>query len=163
HLAGVDIETERRVGVEIVARAVFRIEHRRRLAGAPERQLEIWIIGAGLPEGPGTLLPGIVVVLPGFVARLARRRHAEGPPYDRPGISVESVDRGARTLVDAAAGDDQLVADHQRSAGQRAVAGLEIVEFDGLGHFAGVAIAPDDPAIAGNGNDKVLIQSDAAV
>jgi len=37
HLAGVDIEAERRVGVEIVARAVFRIEHRRRLAGAPER------------------------------------------------------------------------------------------------------------------------------
>ena len=70
---------------------------------------------------------------------------------------------GAGAAVAAAAADDQLVVDDQRSRGQRAIAVRWIVELDGLHQFAGVRLGPQHLAVAGDGNDEVLVEGNATV
>src|ERR1700751_1641073 len=103
------------------------------------------------------MLPRVGVALPGLVTGLAGTGDRVSPPEPLASVGVESVDVGAGALVAAAAGDDQLVVDEKRGRRQRAVAGLEIVELDCLDQFAGIAIGPEDLAIARDRNDKVLI------
>ena len=163
HLAIGGVEPDRRVGEEVVARAVFRIEHRDRLAGAPDRQLGRWIIRAGYPEGAAPMLPGIGVAFPGLTAGLARCGNRISPPEPLAGIRVQRVDMGAGALVAAAAADDELVVDQKRSRRQCAVGLLGIIELDRPDEFAGVGLGPQDLAIGRDRNDKVLIERDATV
>ena len=82
-LAGVDVQRDDGVGVEVVAGTRLRIVDRDRIAGAPDRELRRRIVGAGLPEAAAAGLPGVVRVLPGFAARdrpaSARRTSARAP------------------------------------------------------------------------------------
>src|SRR5262249_40482335 len=79
------------VGIEIVAGPMEWVEHRDRIAGAPERLIAGRIIGAGHPYGAAAGLPGVGGALPGFAARFARRRNRVFAP-DK--LAVLGVDRG---------------------------------------------------------------------
>ena len=75
HLAGVGIPGDGAVGVEVVAGPVGRIEHRHRIAGAPDGLVGSRVVGAGDPHGAAAGLPGVVVALPGLAPGFARRRN----------------------------------------------------------------------------------------
>jgi hypothetical protein len=76
-----------------------------------------------------------MVMVPDFAPKLVGRKRIT--------TSIESP--GAGALVAAAPADDQLVA-HKWSRRQTAGAGLEVVEFDRLDQFAGVASAQSEAA-----------------
>src|SRR5262249_10398421 len=109
------------------------------------------------------MLPGIGVAFPGLAARFAGGRNGVGPPEPLAGIRIKRINVSARTLVAAAAADDELVVDQQRSRGQGAVGSLGIVEYDRPDEFAGIGFRPIDLAVGGDGNDKVLVERDTAV
>src|SRR5260370_27002312 len=74
HFASVGVPGDGAVGEEVVAGPVGWVEHRHRIAGTPDGLVGVWIIGAGHPDGAAAGLPGVVPVLPGLTAGLARRR-----------------------------------------------------------------------------------------
>src|SRR5262245_10885652 len=95
HLAGVGIPRDHAVGVEIVAGAIGGIEHRYRVAGAPDHLVGLHVVGAGDPHGAAAGLPGVVLVLPGLAAGLAWRRDHVFAPDDLAGRAVERGDEVA--------------------------------------------------------------------
>src|ERR1700730_732583 len=109
------------------------------------------------------MLPGVGVALPGLVAGLTGPRDREGLPQQGAGVGVKRIEMSAGAAVAARPADDELVVDDKWGRCQRAVGGLEIVELDGFHELAGLGLGPEDLAVAGNGNDEVLIQRDAPV
>ena len=144
HLAGVRIPGDRAVGEEIVARPVERIEHRHRIAGAPDGLVGGGIVGAGHPHGAAAGLPGIGVALPGLAARFARRRNgdicATGACRSRhraPAIQSRTP------LVAAGGADDDLVLDGERRRGEAHV--RRVGRHVGFPHhLAGFLVGGDD-------------------
>src|SRR5262249_41870168 len=57
-LAGIDIERDHGVGIEVVAGARLRIVLWHRVAGAPDGETSGGIVGAGLPQAAASRLPG---------------------------------------------------------------------------------------------------------
>src|SRR5712691_12759772 len=107
-LAGLDVERNRRIGVEIVAGPRLRVVDRNRIAGAPDRELRCRVVGAGLPEATAAGLPGIGLVLPAFAARIARLRHHVPAPELVAGLGVERGEPAARLRVARAVSDQNL-------------------------------------------------------
>ncbi len=107
-LAGVDVQRHHGVGVEVVARTRLRIVNRHRIAGAPDRELRRGVVGTGLPEAAPAGLPGVVRILPGFAARVARLRHDVPAPELLAGSRVERGDPAAGFRVARAIGDNHL-------------------------------------------------------
>src|SRR5260370_1021462 len=99
HVAGVGIVGDGAVGVEIVARPIGRVEHRHRIAGAPDRLVGGGIVGAGHPDGAAAGLPRIGVALPGLAAGLAGRRNGEFAPHQLAGGGIETSNPVAHALV----------------------------------------------------------------
>src|SRR5215475_16124836 len=94
-LAGIDVERHRRVGVEIVPRAGLRVIIRDRIAGAPDGETCRRIVGAGLPDAAAAGLPGVVLVLPGLAAGIARFRDRIPAPYFIAGPRIEGREPAA--------------------------------------------------------------------
>src|SRR5262249_25943821 len=113
HLAGVGIPRDHAVGVEIVAGAVGGVEHRHRVAGAPDHLVGLNVVGAGDPHGAAAGLPGVVLVLPGLAAGLARRRNHVFAPDDLAGRAVERGDEIAHAAIATGRADDDLVLDRE--------------------------------------------------
>src|SRR5690606_28943442 len=130
---------------------------------APDRHVLLGIVGAGDPEGAAAVLPGIVVVLPGLRAGLARRRDGIGPPQLRAVLDAVGGDVVARAGIAAGAADDDLVADDQRRRGQ-VEAGIlrRIVRLDSVDQLAGLGIGPVD-AMGGDGDHLIAGKGAAAV
>src|SRR5262245_18207456 len=76
--AGVRVERQRGVGVEVVPRTRLRVPVGCRIANAPVDQVELGIVRARHPGGAASILPGLAA--PGIVARLAGTRHGVGTP-----------------------------------------------------------------------------------
>ena len=100
-LAGIGIERDEGVGVEIGAHAIAAVEIRRGIAGAPVDQIEVRIVGAGVPGGTAAQLPGIA--RPCFGAGLAGRGNRVEAPDQLAGLGVEGVEIAA--VGDFASGD----------------------------------------------------------
>ena len=141
HLAAVGIPGDGAVGIEIVARPVGRIEHRHRIAGAPDHLVGGGIVGAGDPHCAAADLPGVVLVLPGLAAGLARRRNDVFVPEYFAGRGIEPCDPVAHAAVAAGGTDDDLVPDGERRGGDLHV-GL-IVQVGLPHHLAGVLVGGD--------------------
>src|SRR5271169_27512 len=88
-LAGIGVDRERRIGVQIVARAILGVEHGGRLTRAPIHQICGCIICTGIPEGAAAGLPRVVVVCPGLVTGFTRRRDRVGTPQYLTGFGVD--------------------------------------------------------------------------
>jgi len=71
HLAGFRVPGDRAVGVKVVPRTIERVEHRHRVAGAPERLVGRRIVSARNPNCAAAGLPSVGVALPGLAAGLA--------------------------------------------------------------------------------------------
>src|SRR6266851_1461308 len=65
HRPGVGIPGNRTVCIEVVAWPIGGIEHRDRVAGAPNGLVGVGVIGSGYPHGGPAGLPGIGAALPG--------------------------------------------------------------------------------------------------
>src|SRR5271165_2610342 len=74
NLTAVGVYRKRRVGVEIITRTVFGIEHWCGLAGAPIHQVGCGVIRPSVPEGAAASLPSLMVICPSFVSGLTRSR-----------------------------------------------------------------------------------------
>ena len=103
-LAGLDVERDRRVGVEVVARPRLRIVDRKRIAGAPRCELGRGVVGAGLPDAAAAGLPGVVILSfqvslpgsPGFGTTY--QRHSSLPVLTSSAASQPRVPRVARAV-----------------------------------------------------------------
>src|SRR5258705_1869337 len=140
-LAGIDVQRDHGVGVEVVTGSRLRIVDWDRVAGAPNGELRRRIAGAGLPEPPAAGLPGVVLVLPGFAAGIARLRHDVPAPELGARSRVERRDPAARLRVAGAIGDNHLAV----SGDRRRIESFLAAEFVGGRHL----LVPDDlPAVA---------------
>src|SRR5262249_49426947 len=74
-LAGIVVERDYAVGVEVVAGAEFGVEIGSRIARAPVLHVELGIVRAGRPDRAAAAVPGVVAVLPGLVAGLTLGRN----------------------------------------------------------------------------------------
>src|SRR5436309_1501663 len=101
-LAGVDVERDDAVGVEVVARAYLTVEVGGRVAGARVVQVRVGIERPGDPVVRAAALPGLAVGRPGLGARLTRLGHGVGAPQMLAGLQVPTVD--VATHAEPAAG-----------------------------------------------------------
>ena len=163
-LAGVDVQGDDGVGVEVVARARLRIVNRHRIAGAPDGELRRRVVGAGLPQAAASGLPGVVGILPGFAARIARLRHDVPAPELLARSRIERRDPAARLGVAGAVGDNHLAVGGDR----RRIEAFHVAEFVGRRHllvphdFAGVAVDRNHAAVGQIGDDQVFPERDPA-
>src|SRR5258708_29221639 len=114
HLAGVGIVGDSAGGVEVVARSMERIEHRHRVASAPDGLIGSAIVGAGHPHSTASGLPRIGVALPGLAAGLAGGWDGELAPEAFAGGGIEPSTPVAYALVAIGGADDDLVLDGER-------------------------------------------------
>ena len=118
--AGVGLQHQQAVRVEVVALAVAAPEVERRRSGRQEDQAALDVDGDAAPRvGAADALPGIG--RPGLVARLARLRDGVERPGDRAGADVVGAHvarrRRARALADARALDQQVLVDRAGRVG----------------------------------------------
>ena len=115
--AGVRIERDERIGVEVGAGPALAVPVGVRVAGAPVKKVQRGIVGAGEPRRRAAALPD--VALPGVAARLARRRNRVEAPEALAGLRIVGVDEAAVRELAAGDADDHLVVDDERRAGAR--------------------------------------------
>ena len=77
HFAGLRLNGENRVGIEVIAQAIEWVP-RRRIAGPPEYEIELGVIGAGDPSRAAAVGSGLTG--PGLRTRLSVRRYGVGAP-----------------------------------------------------------------------------------
>src|SRR5260370_12550975 len=114
HLAGVGIVGDSAVGVEVVARSMERVEHRHRVASAPDSLIGSPIVGAGHPHSTASGLPRIGVALPGLAAGLAGGWDGELAPEAFPGDAIEPSNPLANALPAVGGAAPALVPDAER-------------------------------------------------
>ena len=126
--AGVGVERDDRVGVEVVARPLRRIPVGTGVAHAPIREIQIGIVRAGQPDRSAAMLPGLGIAiglrigrarLPGLVAGLAGTGNGVEAPGLLAGLGVVGGDEAADAQLAAADADDDLVLDDERRQRQR--------------------------------------------
>ena len=162
HAPAVGIPRDHAVGVQVVAGAIGRIEHRHWIARAPDHLVGRGIVRARDPHGAAADLPGVVLVLPGLAAGLARRRYDVFAPDQLAGGAVERRDPVAHAAVAAGRAHDDLVLDRQRRGGDLHV--RLIVQVRLPDDLAGVLVGGDDASwIIGGGDDQIPQQRGAAV
>src|SRR5256714_1902401 len=118
HLAGLGIEGDRRVGEQVVAGTIGGVVARRRIAGAPVREVARRIVGAGDVERAAAGAPRLGLVLPGLAAGLARRRNDEGLPLHVAGLRIERGEPVAHAIVAARGADQDGVFGDERGSGE---------------------------------------------
>ena len=98
------------------------------------------VVAAGDPHGAAAGCPGIVIVLPGLAAGLARRRDHVIAPGQLAGLGVEAGDEVAHPMIAAGSTHHNLVLDGERGGGELQIH-LLVVEiglpFDLAGFLVG--------------------------
>src|SRR5262249_33083124 len=156
--AGVDIDRDHRVGIEVVARARCGVVLRDRIAGAPDGELGRGIVGPRLPQATAAGLPGVVLVLPGLAAGLARLRNRIPAPQLIAGSGIERCEPPTGPAVASAIGDDDFALRHQGGR-IHPLLGAELVRLRDLlvpYDLAAVAVDRDDAAIGEIVDDEVF-------
>ena len=147
-LAALDVERHARVGVEVVARTIFGVEHRHRIARAPVGGLGFGVIRTRHPHAAAAGLPAVgvarFVALPGFRTRLALVGHRIEAPQLVARIDLQRRDIAAGRPVTIGLADQHLVAHHQRCSNEAFAGPADLLVPD---HVAGFAVAGDHVAI----------------
>src|SRR5262249_25388853 len=155
HLAGVGGPRDQAVGVEVITRAIIGIEHRDRIAGAPQHLIGSGVVGTGDPHGAAAGLPGVVLVLPGLAARLAGSRDDVLAPHHLAGRAVKRGDEIAHAAVAAGGADDDLVLHGEGRCGELQI-GLAVGEIGLPRDLAGLLVGGDRTGrIVRNRDDEV--------
>ena len=158
-LAGVDVERDHRRRIEIVA-GVHVARPRRRIARAPEAQVELRIVVPREPHGDAARLPG--VTLPGLVTGLSGPRDRVGLPRGLAVFRVEGGDVAADAELAARGADHDLALRDQRRQGE-VVTVLVVVDGRVPHHLAGLGIERDHVGIDGADVHAVLPERHAPV
>ena len=91
------------------------IKVRARIAGAPVRQVEIGIVGAGHPDGAAAMFP--IASAPAIVAGLIRIGNRIEVPGLFAGLGFEGGDEAANAEFASGNAHDHFILDHQRRHG----------------------------------------------
>src|SRR5215510_8031978 len=97
----------------VVARPVFGIPVRPRIADALIEGVGVGIVGAGLPDRRAAVLPALLAVLPALVAGLPGAWNRVGAPELLAGVEIGAVDEAADAVFAAGRADDCDVAHDQ--------------------------------------------------
>src|SRR4029077_355744 len=98
-LAGVSVESNGAVSVEVVAWPISTVPVRPWIADAPIDQIELGVVRAGNPGRPAARLPGVVTILPAVVAGLALSRDRVGAPHLLAGLQIGSGEPTANSVL----------------------------------------------------------------
>ena len=159
-LAGVRIEREDRVRVEVVALALVAVVVGTRIAGRPVEQARFGIVGAGQPGGGAAVLDRLAD--PRLRAGLAGRGHGPEPPHALAGRGPVRVEESADALVAARdAGDHQIVDDERRAGG--AVVLAVVGHLDVPQQLTGEAVQRDQVRVVGLQEHAIAEHGHAAV
>ena len=158
-LAGIGIQGEQRVAVEVVTGAAFAAIGRGRIAGGPEDLVGSGVVGAGVPCRRAADFPG--VCFPGIVAGLAGTGDGVEAPAALAGGGIVSVNEAADAVFAAGDSDQDEVFDDERSDGEavaKFIVGCGLVPEDA----AGFAVEGDDVGIEGAEEEAVAKDGEAA-
>src|SRR5262249_37060093 len=149
----------RRRREEVVARPL--IAHpRSAVAGTPEGEVRVGIVGAGHPDRSAAGLP-LVALGPRLAAGLAGRRYRVGPPPLLAGLDVEGRDEAAAAELAARRADDHFAVGDER--GQRHVVAVLVLLDRGRPELlAGLRIERDEHGFAGGEEHLVAVERHAA-
>src|SRR5215475_4543246 len=114
HLAAVGVPGNSAVGEKVVARSVGRVEHRHRVAGAPDSLVGLGIVGPGYPDGAAAGPPGVVLVLPSLAAGLAGGWDRVLLPQPFASRGIEAGHPVTHPSIAAGGADNDLVLDGER-------------------------------------------------
>src|ERR1700722_9783441 len=113
--AGVGIEGNDAIGVQVVAGTDGAIEIGRRIAGAPEQRIQIGGVGSGHPGGAPAAF--VVFSRPAFGAGFAGSGNGPEAPLLFSGFGVVGGHETAHAIVTAGGAGQNCVVNDQRSAG----------------------------------------------
>src|SRR5262249_2535080 len=116
-LAGIRIECDNRIAVQIVAAAVVTVVIRTWVADAPIREVCLRVIGASDPNRCSAMLPGVFV--PSFVSRLAWSRNRIEAPCLFSCFHVIGCQESSDAVFTTGRTDDNFVFHHQGRERQR--------------------------------------------
>ena len=123
--AGVGVERDHRVGVEVVAGPQVRVPVGAGVADAPVGQVERRVVRRRQPHRSAAGLPRVAA--PRLVAALARPRHRVEAPQLLAGGGIERGDEAANAVLAAADADEDLVLHRERRHRDR-VAQLRVAD-----------------------------------
>ena len=158
--AGVDVERDHRIAVEVVALAALAVVIRSGIAGAEVGEVQLGIVRRGDPDARSAARPRIT--RPRVVARLARPRNREEPPGALAGIRVVGVDEAAASVLAAGRADDHLVLDDQRRD-RRGIALLEVLHHHVPHDVAGLHVEGEEVRVERGHEQLVAENAEAAV
>ena len=141
--AGVGIQRDDRIGIQVGALPRIRIPVRAGIAGAEVQEIQLGVVRAGHPDRSSAVLPGVAVRWPCEVARFTRSRHGVEPPDLFSALRVERGDETADPVLAAGRADDDLVVDDERRNGQR-VAELRFRQRDVPDRLADLRVDRDE-------------------
>ena len=139
-LAGIGVERDDAVAVQVVAEPHAAVPIRRGVAGAPEREIRLGIVGGRVPDRGAALAPRVAG--PRVVAGLAWRRDRVEAPSLLARLRVERGDVAADPHVAAGRADDHFVLDDVRRHRDRVelrFASATTVSHNSLPLFASIA------------------------
>ena len=158
-LAGVGVERDHRVGVEVVAGPLV-ADPRPRVAGAPVGQVELRIVRSGDPDRGAAGAPGLA--RPGLAPRLARLRNRVGAPHLLAGVGIERGHEPADAPLAARGSDQHLAVRHERRNGH-VVPGPVVGDRRLPDHLPGHRVEGHHERVVRRVKNLVAVQGDAAV
>ena len=159
--AGVGVERDGGIGVQVVARAHIGVPIRRGIPDAPDDEVQLGVIGSGDPGGTAALLPGVGST-PRLVTFFARAGNGVESPAALPGGDIVGVKEAADAVFAACDPGDHHVLDDQRRAGDR-VAGLAVGNRHVPQHGARLRAQRDQVRIHGAEKHAIAKHRHAAV
>src|SRR5229473_577158 len=158
-LAGLDVERQRRVRVQVVAGTIVS-NPRRRISSAPVSDVQCGIEDPGDPDGATSAL--VRIALPGVPAWLMRCGHRVGAPESLAALGVEGAQRAPDAKFPTGVADEDLASRSQRR--QRCVAaGLVVIDLNRPGFPARGGIQRHESAIRGGHVNAIAVQSDPPI
>ena len=164
-LAGIHVEGDCGIGVQVVAFPNIGVPVRRRVSNAPNQQIELRIKGTRHPGRSAALFPGIRMgagCWPCFMTFFSRARDGIEPPPPLTGLNVVGVQEAAHPVLAAGYTCDHYVLDDERRAGYR-VPGLAVGYFHVPQHGTGLRIqgyqvgvhCPDEDTVPQHGHAAI--------
>src|SRR6266851_7468029 len=143
--AGLEVERQRGVGIQIIARTIVS-DPRRRISGAPVGDVRFGIKHTGDPDRATSAL--VCIAPPGRPAWLIGRGHGVGAPDSLAGLGVEGAHRASDAKFSTGVTDEDLASRRERRQ-RRVAAGLVVIDLDRPGFFARGGIQGHEFAIGG--------------
>src|SRR6185312_12137155 len=161
-LAGIGVERQRAVGIEVVAGPIFIIPVRAGVADAPDESVGCRIVASRHPCRTAAARGSVLVVLPGFAAGLALAGDRVGAPDFLLGLEIGRRDPATDAVFRAGYARDGHVLDDQRCAGDD-LALVRIGHLSLPGDLAGILVGRDQAAIERVRDDEIAPQRHTAI